>query len=62
MVPTYEYECGSCKSFFEVQQTMKDKPLKKCPKCKKNKLQKVISCHKAGIVFKGPGFYCNDYK
>lgn len=40
---TYEYSCNNCKHQFEAQQSIKDKPLIKCPECKKNKLERLIS-------------------
>jgi predicted nucleic acid-binding Zn ribbon protein len=40
---------------------MKDDPLKKCPKCKAMKLKRRIG-KGAGIIFKGSGFYCTDYR
>lgn len=60
-MPTYEYECGACGHEFEEFQYMSDAPLKKCPSCKKNKLQRLIGAG-AGIIFKGSGFYETDYK
>ncbi|OGV34959.1 MAG: FmdB family transcriptional regulator [Lentisphaerae bacterium GWF2_45_14] len=60
-MPTYEYECGSCGDHMEIFQSMKDDPLKKCPKCGKNKLQRLIGTG-AGIIFKGSGFYQTDYR
>lgn len=39
---TYDYRCSACKHEFETEQSMHDKSLKKCPKCKKLKLQRVI--------------------
>jgi len=59
-MPTYEYECLSCKHQFEVSQSMTAQPLNKCPKCGK-KLKRLIGSG-AGFIFKGPGFYANDYK
>jgi putative FmdB family regulatory protein len=39
----YDYECSSCgHKHYNVSQSVKDKPLKKCPACKKQKLQRVI--------------------
>lgn len=49
---TYEYRCESCKHEFETQQHFKDKPLKKCPECKKNKLERLISA--PAVVSMGP--------
>lgn len=34
--------------------------LRKCPKCKKLKLKRLIGAG-AGIIFKGSGFYETDY-
>lgn len=60
-MPTYEYECNACGHTFEEFQSMSDKALKKCPKCAKLKLQRLIGSG-AGIIFKGSGFYETDYK
>lgn len=60
-MPTYEYECNACAHTFEEFQAMSDKPLRKCPKCGKMKLQRLIGAG-AGIIFKGSGFYETDYK
>lgn len=60
-MPTYEYECTSCKKGFDFFQKMTENPLQKCPSCGKNKLKKKIGMG-AGIIFKGSGFYCTDYK
>ncbi|MGN0910669.1 MAG: hypothetical protein ACI4NV_04505 [Thermoguttaceae bacterium] len=40
---------------------MKDKPAEVCPKCGEKKLRRVISGG-VGVIFKGSGFYCTDYK
>ena len=60
-MPTYEYECDACGHTLEAFQSMSDKPLRKCPKCGKLKLQRLIGAG-AGIIFKGSGFYETDYK
>lgn len=59
-MPTYEYECSSCKHRFEALQSMTDEPLSKCPKCGK-KVKRLISSG-AGVIFKGSGFYATDYR
>ena len=59
-MPTYEYECLSCKHKFEVLQSMSSRPKTKCPECGK-KVKKLISST-GGFIFKGPGFYATDYK
>ena len=58
-MPTYEYICLECEHRFEVVQSMTDKPVQECVKCGKD-VRKVFSS--AGIIFKGSGFYVNDYK
>ncbi|MFA6378444.1 MAG: zinc ribbon domain-containing protein [Candidatus Omnitrophota bacterium] len=60
-MPTYDYECSSCKHAFEAFQSMTEKHLKKCPKCHKSSLQRLIGAG-SGIIFKGSGFYQTDYK
>ncbi len=60
-MPTYEYECNKCGYSFEILQSIKDASLKKCPKCGKDSLKKIISGG-AGLIFKGSGFYLTDYK
>lgn len=60
-MPTYEYKCENCEHLFEHFQTMTSKPLRKCPKCGKNKLNRLIGSG-AGIIFKGTGFYQTDYR
>jgi putative FmdB family regulatory protein len=58
-MPTYEYECLECKNRFEVFQSMKDEPVQTCSKCN-GKVRKLFGT--TGIIFKGSGFYVNDYK
>lgn len=60
-MPTYEYACAACGHEFEEFQMMSAKPIKKCPDCKKNKVERLIGTG-AGIIFKGSGFYETDYK
>jgi putative FmdB family regulatory protein len=60
-MPIYEYLCQNCGHAFEEMQTMKEEPLVKCPKCGKNTLKKLIGAG-TSIIFKGSGFYINDYK
>ena len=33
-MPTYEYACTSCGNEWEAEQSIKEDPLKDCPKCK----------------------------
>jgi putative FmdB family regulatory protein len=60
-MPTYEYHCQACKHQFDELQSFSDAPLKKCPKCKKPKLQRAFGVG-AAVLFKGSGFYQTDYR
>jgi putative FmdB family regulatory protein len=60
-MPTYEYKCSACKHGFEVFQSIKDAAKRKCPKCGKSALERVIGPGGA-VIFKGSGFYQTDYR
>ena len=60
-MPTYDYECDACDHKFELYQSITADPEKKCPKCKKMKLRRLIGTG-AAVVFKGSGFYQTDYR
>jgi len=60
-MPTYEYICENCGHKFENFQSMKSGLLRKCPKCGKIGLKRLIGSG-AGIIFKGSGFYETDYR
>ena len=60
-MPTYDYLCGACAHSFEDFQTMTEAPLRKCPKCGRNKLQRLFWTG-AAVLFKGSGFYETDYR
>lgn len=60
-MPTYEYACQKCGHRFEQMQSITANPLKKCPECGKNALQRLLGAG-AGIIFKGSGFYATDYR
>lgn len=59
-MPTYEYQCTKCKYQFERFQSMRDEPVKRCPKCR-CKVNRLIGTG-SGIIFKGSGFYETDYR
>ena len=60
-MPTYDYLCSACGHRFEEFQSMSSKPLRQCPECKKNALDRLIGPG-AGVIFKGSGFYQTDYR
>ncbi len=60
-MPTYEYKCESCGYEFEQFQSITAKPIRKCPKCGRTSIRRLIGTG-AGVIFKGPGFYATDYR
>ncbi len=60
-MPTYDYVCDSCGNEWELFQSIKDNPIRKCPECGKLKARRVIGPG-AGVIFKGSGFYQTDYR
>jgi len=60
-MPTYDYRCTSCDHEFEEFQSMSAKPLKRCPSCETDSLERLIGTG-AGLIFKGSGFYETDYR
>ena len=60
-MPTYEYICDNCQHQFEQFQSIKARPIRKCPKCGRLSVQRLIGAG-AGIIFKGSGFYQTDYR
>ena len=59
-MPFYEYQCSACKHHTEVLQKISDAPLKKCPNCGKQSLQRLISA--PVFRLKGGGWYETDFK
>jgi len=57
---TYEYACGACGHEWEAEQSIRDAPLKKCPKCGKAQAKRQIS-KGAGFILKGGGWYADGY-
>jgi putative FmdB family regulatory protein len=67
-MPTYEYRCSICSREFEVQQSIKDKPLTKRPGCKRKtksnrracSLEKLLSL--SSVKFEGDGWTPKHYE
>ena len=60
-MPTYEYKCKKCGHRFEKFQSIMAGPIRKCPECGKNAVERLISAG-GGLIFKGSGFYITDYR
>ena len=58
-MPTYDYACDNCGHEFERQQRITEKPLKKCPKCGKDKARRMIGG--GGFILKGGGWESDLY-
>ncbi|HHO67884.1 MAG TPA: zinc ribbon domain-containing protein [Gammaproteobacteria bacterium] len=59
-MPIYEYRCRKCGHEFEKLQKISDEPLKTCPECGADALEKLVSA--AGFRLKGGGWYETDFK
>jgi putative FmdB family regulatory protein len=59
-MPTYEYACKSCAHEWETEQSIKDDPLKECPKCHQETAARQIS-RGTGFILKGGGWYSDLY-
>ena len=57
-MPRYDYECQACHHVFEVKQSFSSEPVAECPECGSGSRRLI---HAVPIVFKGSGFYVNDY-
>lgn len=67
-MPTYEYACEKCGKSFDFFQSMRDEPLRECPKshCQLKRwghgaVKRQLGTG-AGLIFKGSGFYTTDYR
>ena len=59
-MPTYEYKCPAGHVFEKFYPTMTNSRRVKCPTCGRLAARQISGG--AGLVFKGSGFYINDYK
>lgn len=60
-MPTYDYVCNGCEHEWELFQSIKANPVRKCPGCGKLKAKRIIGAG-AGVIFRGSGFYETDYR
>lgn len=59
-MPSYDYKCSNCGHGLEIFHSIKEGGRKRCPKCKRNMLRRVISGGQY-VIYRGSGFFCNDY-
>ena len=57
-MPTYEYQCNSCKAVYELRQGFDADTTHKCEECGKGTAKRVL--HAPPVVFKGGGWYATD--
>lgn len=57
-MPRYEYVCNSCGHGFELRQSFDSEPVAECPVCQNGARRRISA---VPIVFKGSGWYVNDY-
>jgi putative FmdB family regulatory protein len=58
LMPHYDYRCEQGHT-FETFQSMTEEPIKVCKECGAP-CQRLVGAG-SGIIFRGSGFYCNDY-
>ena len=58
-MPIYEYACAKCGHHLELLQKVGDPAPKRCPNCRKGKMEKMIS--RTSFQLKGSGWYASDY-
>ena len=63
-MPTYEYECKTCGTTFDLFQPITADPIKRhmCEKCKKVRPVRRLLGTGGALIFKGSGFYTTDYR
>jgi putative FmdB family regulatory protein len=57
---TYEYVCEVCGHQWEAEQSIKDRPLKKCVSCGEERAKRLVSGG-TGFLLKGGGWYADLY-
>ena len=57
-MPTYEYECSTCRRIFEVRQRISEPALETCDACG-GAVRRLLSS--APFILKGGGWHATDY-
>jgi putative FmdB family regulatory protein len=55
----YEYACRACGNEFEARQKISDEPIKTCPKCGQDTVERLVS--RSSFALKGSGWYSDGY-
>lgn len=58
-MPRYDYACQKCGHHFEAQQKISEDPLKNCPNCHQDALERLVS--RTSFTLKGSGWYADGY-
>jgi putative FmdB family regulatory protein len=58
-MPRYDYACQKCGHHFEAQQKISEDPLKTCPNCREDALERLVS--RTSFALKGSGWYADGY-
>lgn len=59
-MPIYEYHCNRCGHNFEAMQRIGEDPVKLCPECNGEEVNRLISA--TSFRLKGTGWYATDFK
>ena len=57
-MPRYDYQCETCGHEFELRQSFSSEPVAECTECGGTSRRLIRA---VPVVFKGSGFYVNDY-
>ena len=57
-MPRYDYQCEACGHEFELRQSFSSEPVADCTECGGTSRRLIRA---VPVVFKGSGFYVNDY-
>ena len=58
-MPIYEYACSDCGYQMEARQRLTDPPLRQCPNCERETLDRLIS--ESSFALRGGGWYSDGY-
>ena len=58
-MPIYSYKCDACGHEFDLRQGVDSSTEQPCPKCQSVAKRKFLA---AGILYKGSGFYTDDWQ